>query len=256
MTYPFPGMNPWLENPLIWHSVHQRLIVALADELGPRLRPRYFVDVELHTYVTIPDEPRPATRYPDVLVIERGGAAVAEAPTLQESPYLEVVLRDEPLEESYLIVRLVPSGEIVTVIEILSHANKQRGHDREEYLAKRQEFFDTAVSLVEIDLLRAGPPMPYAEAAKNADYRILVRHRAHPARLKLYPFNVPQPIPIFSLPLLPDDQEPLVNLHQVLAGVYERAGYDLVINYAERPVPPLRDADVAWANDLLKQGTT
>jgi hypothetical protein len=244
-------MNPWLENPLLWHSVHQRLIVALADELSPKLRPRYFVEVETHTYVTIPDEPRGGTRYPDVMVIEHGGAPVMTAALLTESPYLEVVIRDDPLEENYLVVRLVPSGEIVTVIELVSHTNKRGGRDREKYLAKREELFDASVSIVEIDLLRAGAPMPYTEVAAQADYRILIRHRTRPSRLKIYPFQVRQPIPIFPLPLLPDDQEPLVNLNELLAGVYERAGYDLIINYAQAPIPPLREEDARWANELL-----
>ena len=256
MKYPFPGMNPWLENPLLWHDVHQHLVIALQEDLAPRVRPRYFIGTETHTYITIPDAPR-GTRYPDLMVIERGGApTISAAPLLAESRYLEVQIRDDPLEESYLVIRLVPSGEIVTVIEILSHSNKQRNRDREKYLAKREEFFDAAVSFVEIDLLRAGEPMPYTEAADDADYRILVRQRAHPWRIKLYPFDVPQSIPIFPLPLLPEDQEPLVNLNEILAGVYERAGYDLILNYAEPPTPPLNDADAAWANEILKKVTT
>ncbi|MEH2169914.1 MAG: DUF4058 family protein [Nostoc sp.] len=28
MTYPFPGMNPYLEDPELWSGVHGRLIVS------------------------------------------------------------------------------------------------------------------------------------------------------------------------------------------------------------------------------------
>ena len=49
MAYPFPGMNPWLENPTVWKGIHQRLITSLADILAPQLEPRYFVAVETHT---------------------------------------------------------------------------------------------------------------------------------------------------------------------------------------------------------------
>ena len=254
MKYPFPGMNPWLENPLLWHDVHQALVIALREDLAPRLRPRYFVGVETHTYVSIPDAKR-KSRFPDVTIIERGGAPVAAAPTLAPAPFMEVVLHDDPLLENYLVVRLVPAGEIVTVIEILSHANKQPGRDREEYIQKRQEILDSEVNLVEIDLLRAHPPMPYADEV-DSDYCILARHRTRLTRARIYPFNLPQPISIFSLPLLPDDQEPLVNLNELLAGVYERAGYDLVINYDEPPVPSLREQDAAWAKECLAQLNT
>lgn len=251
MTYPFPGMNPWLENPLLWHDVHQRLSITLAEDLATRLRPRYFVGVETHTYVSIPDEKR-KSRYPDVTIVERGGPPVMTATTIAPAPFLEVVLRDDPLLENYLVVRLAPAGEIVTVIEILSHANKQPGRDRDAYIQKREELLETEVNLVEIDLLRAHEPMPYADEIES-DYRILARHRTRLNHARIYPFHLRQPIPIFPLPLLPDDQEPLVNLNEILAGVYERAGYDLVINYAEQPNPPLNESDAAWAAECLEK---
>ncbi|MEH2089809.1 MAG: DUF4058 family protein [Nostoc sp.] len=43
MAYPFPGMNPYLEDPELWPGVHGRLIVAIADYLSPQLRLKYFV---------------------------------------------------------------------------------------------------------------------------------------------------------------------------------------------------------------------
>lgn len=49
MPTPFPGMDPYLEQRELWPAVHNRLIVALADYLAPRLRPRYYVDLELRT---------------------------------------------------------------------------------------------------------------------------------------------------------------------------------------------------------------
>ncbi|PSN17406.1 hypothetical protein C7271_17910, partial [filamentous cyanobacterium CCP5] len=42
MPSPFPGMDPYLEQAAYWSSFHSRLIVALADDLAPRLRPRYY----------------------------------------------------------------------------------------------------------------------------------------------------------------------------------------------------------------------
>ncbi|MEP7199988.1 MAG: DUF4058 family protein, partial [Chloroflexota bacterium] len=171
-------MNPWLERPALWHSVHNRLIVALADELAPRLRPRYFVATETHTYITIaPDLPR-ATRYPDVMLINRGGPAVLTAPVREPAPYYIVDLpHHDPIEEGYLEVRLVPTGEVVTVIELLSHTNKQKGHEREQYLEKRESLLESDVHFVEIDLLRAGPPMPHTERADGSDYRLFIRRR-------------------------------------------------------------------------------
>lgn len=78
MPYSFPGMNPWLENPLLWHDVHQSLIVALRDALAPHLRPRYYVVVETHTYIVRPIDLPVRGRFSDVIVIERGLKAVAD----------------------------------------------------------------------------------------------------------------------------------------------------------------------------------
>ena len=68
----------------------------------------------------------------------------------------------------------------------------------------------------------------------------------------LYSFNVRQPIPDFPLPLQPDDEEPLIELNRILHDLYERAGYDLRINYRGSPMPPLEGEDAAWADALLR----
>jgi hypothetical protein len=46
MPNPFRGMNPYLENPELWRSVHNRLIVVSADLLTPQLLPKYLVDIK------------------------------------------------------------------------------------------------------------------------------------------------------------------------------------------------------------------
>lgn len=252
MPNPFPGMNPWLEAPAIWRDVHQSLIVALRNDLAPRLRPRYFVAVETHTYISVsPDVPL-ASRYPDVMVIDRGGPAVVTTPAV-DSPYLTVELPiPEPIEEGYLEVRLVPTGEVVTVIELLSHTNKQPGQDRKSYLEKRETFINSDLHFVEIDLLRAGPPMPYTERAAESHYRIFIRRRERPNQARLYPFSARQPIPTFPLPLLPGDAEPTVDLGAVLDTAHDQAGYDLVIHYDRPPVPPLGEVDAAWAAEVMR----
>ncbi len=50
MPSPFPGMNPYLEHPDRWSTVHNRFIVAIADVLTPILLPRYQVDIEKRIY--------------------------------------------------------------------------------------------------------------------------------------------------------------------------------------------------------------
>jgi hypothetical protein len=59
MPSPFPGMNPYLEHPDRWSTVHNRFIVAIADLLTPLLLPRYQVDIEKRT-IPIEEEIREA----------------------------------------------------------------------------------------------------------------------------------------------------------------------------------------------------
>ena len=53
MPTPFPGMDPYLERRDHWHAVHTRLLVAIADALGPQVWPHYRVDIELRTYIAL-----------------------------------------------------------------------------------------------------------------------------------------------------------------------------------------------------------
>lgn len=247
MSYPFPGMNPWLEDPNLWRDVHLSLIAAIRDDLSAQLAPRYFVAVETYRYITTPDPRYPQIRYPDVMVIEREpGRAVTSAAAAPEVESLVVELTNmDPLEEGFLEVRLVPGGQVVTVIELLSHTNKRRGEHREQYLAKRYGLLQSDVNFVELDLLRDGKPMPDTDP-RPSDYRFFERRRGNYLQARVYPFNVRQPVPPFPLPLLPDDQEPLLDIGSLLKSVYSRARYDLVIDYSREPDPPLAERDIQW----------
>ncbi|MFB2893697.1 DUF4058 family protein [Aerosakkonemataceae cyanobacterium BLCC-F50] len=54
MPSPFPGFDPYLENPDFWPEVHNRLIVALADSLVPQVRPKYEVAIGKIIYEIAP----------------------------------------------------------------------------------------------------------------------------------------------------------------------------------------------------------
>lgn len=56
MPSPFPGVDPYLENPELWPDVHNALIAALREELSTRMRPSYYVALEERTYLDEPGE--------------------------------------------------------------------------------------------------------------------------------------------------------------------------------------------------------
>jgi hypothetical protein len=153
--------------------------------------------------------------------------------------------------ENFLEVHEVATGKLVTILELLSPVNKLHGQGRQDYEEKRDHVFKTRTNLVEVDLLRAGEPMAVVGQPVRRDYRILVSRGSSRPRAQLYTFNLRQPIPQFPLPLLPGDEEPLADLNDILHRLYERARFDLRLDYSQPPAPPLAEADEAWARELL-----
>jgi Protein of unknown function (DUF4058) len=257
MPNPFPGMNPYLENPELWRSVHNRLIVAIADVLTPQLLPKYLVDIEQRIYqisgadallIGIPDVT--IQRSPASTSTTTSQVAVATPPAQSLKVRIPVPVE---LTESYLQVIETTTKQVVTVIEVLSPTNKRPGKGREMYETKRENIFGSRTHLVEIDLLRSYQPMPVLENNIESSYRILVSRRERRPIADLYIFNLPDLIPAFPLPLRPGDAEPIVDLQALLNAVYDRAAYDFRIDYTAAPVPALSEADAAWADSLLRE---
>jgi len=254
MPTPFPGMDPYLEQRSLWPNVHNSVIAALRDYLAPRLRPRYFVAIEERTYIDSSGGLTFASR-PDVAVLRvkeptaiyqaqssaaRAGVAIVEVPALDAA------------RETYLEIR-GQDDRVVTVLELLSPANKAQGEGRDLYERKRLRVLSSDANLVEIDLLRAGQPMAVRGDGHPAAYRILVSRAATRPLADLYYFSVRDPIPDFPLPLLLNDWEVMVELNDLLHDLYDRAGYDLRIDYRHEPEPPLENDDARWSDALLRQ---
>lgn len=256
MPSPFPGMDPYLEHPLIWPDVHHRLIGAIAYQIEEQVGDRYYVSVERRVYVSEPDEPD-AFRIPDVSVIGTpGNGDVFGAPQQTEISGASVVTVQLPIpnqiRESFLEVRDSQSGRLVTAIESLSPTNKRTGVGRTAYESKRMELLATHTNLVEIDLLRAGHPMRFSGHATIGDYRILVRWGGR-SSATLYAFGVRNAIPEFPLPLQQGDEEPVIYIGGLLRNLYAHGRFHMRLNYADDPVPPLSAADAEWADKLLRE---
>lgn len=252
MRSPFPGMDPWLEHPARWPDVHLRLIAALGDELMARVRPRYVVRADERVYVDADPE---AWIAPDLSVLARSGAP--EAPRVSPAgraavPVVVPTVVDPVLRERFLVVRAADTHEVVTVIEVLSPTNKRGpgAAGRQAYLAKRREVLASPAHLVEIDLLRAGQRVPMRAALPDADYFVIVGRAERRPDCEVFATRLREPLPVVPIPLRQDEAVE-VDLQALLDGVYERAGYDLDVDYRQEPVPPLEECDAAWARGLL-----
>ena len=255
MLSPFPGMNPYLENPELWPEVHSRLIVALADALNPQLIPKYRAAIDRRVYALEGSEAL-LMGIPGVTVGRRSpsdrksNVAVMTPP---DSPVKVQVLMALEIRESYLQVKEVSTGEVVTAVEVRSPTNKRTGKGRNAYEEKRRDVLSSRTHLIEIDLLRSGQPMALIAGDVESHYRVLVSRSEQRPQADLYAFNLENEIPLFAMPLKDGDQEPTIDLHVLLNQVYDRAGYEVVIDYASEPEPAVQGNTVDWMESSLKQ---
>src|SRR5438093_12883101 len=110
MNTPFPGMDPYLEHPVLWEGLHARLIVAVANQLQPQLDPRYVTSIEERVFVEGPQR-----RIPDVWIQKTPdgqGEMTAAEPEADTAVVLEVEnveIRESRVEilDSYNDMKLV-----------------------------------------------------------------------------------------------------------------------------------------------------
>lgn len=260
MASPFPGMDPYLEP--FWRDVHARLIIYAADQLQGNLPSDLRARVEERVVVE-PGASEERSVYPDVRVVERGrgrSAAVATTPEGDVAVLEPVTLRleSEPMTETFIEIIDVGSGKrVVTVIEVLSLANKVPGDSRDKYRQKQEELRAGGVSLVEIDLLRVGQRrlgVPYHRlpVSHRTPYQVCVRRGWEPQAVQIYAVPLRQRLPIIRVPLRQTDAEVPLDLQTLLAQGYRNGGYDDDLDYRFAPDPPLSADDDQWADALLR----
>jgi hypothetical protein len=254
MRSPFPGIDPYLEHPARWPGVHARLIVAIANALEESLSLNYIVEVKKRVYQVTPED-AVLVGIPDASIVTKqaqipqpeGGTATIIRTT--ESIAVTLPMPEE-VKEGYLEIRDIATGEVITVIEVLSPKNKRTGVGRNAYNAKRQAIFSSQTHLVEIDLLRDGIPMDLMSIVPTTDYRILVSQSELRPKGDLYAFSVMQSIPVTPIPLRSGEADIHLDLQEILNRVYQQARYGMAIDYSIPPVPPLLEATQAWAKQL------
>ena len=56
MPSPFPGMDPYLEHPALWPTVHHWMISVLAEALGSVVPEHYWIAIEERAYRVNPED--------------------------------------------------------------------------------------------------------------------------------------------------------------------------------------------------------
>ncbi len=253
MPSPFPGMDPYLEERSLWPDMHSSLISYIREALQPQLRPKYIARIGERVELTtlgkgyIPDVMLVAPPRLSGAIQTRLGLLVVDEPqTLefldeeQRVPYLEIIYRS--------------TGDVVTLIEVLSPVNKV-GHGREQNIKKQDNLLNSQANLVEIDLL-SGQTSTLARAFEinsPSDWRyIITTSRPHQRRqLEFYAIPLKERLPRCRIPLRQEDDDAVLDLPAVFSRCYDVGGYDLLIDYRQDPPVSLDKAEEEWLVALL-----
>jgi hypothetical protein len=254
MPSPFPGMDPWLEDPDVWRGVHARLITHSADLLQPQLRTLgFFVDIEERVFI----EESERHVYPDLAIIERPNPpSTPHAAVLDVDEAVRVRAYTEPeLRERFLQIFASKGRQLVTQIEYISHSNKSVSRGRDLYTQKREELRGAGVNLVEIDLLRAGPSIvnlgeAALEALKPWHYIVNVE-RDGQADHEVYPVQLRKRLPRIAIPLNQTSPDAALDIQAAFDHIYDAGPYPDRIDYTHPPIPPLSPEEDGWINELL-----
>jgi len=252
MPSPFPGMDPYLEDPNLWPDFHLTFLIALRAALNSVLPAPYVARADRHVWVDDPESELRLLGRPDMYVADPldartgvGAATELAAPVTALLPF--------PARKGQPFLKILDTRQhrVVTAIELLSPSNKRPGRDRDAYLNKRADYLASQVNLVEMDLLRSGVRAPVSGPLPPADYYIMVSRASDFPKAGVWPLSVRDHLPPAPIPLNPGEECPLLQLRPSLDRAYDEAGYAQEIDYDQPPAPPLNPADAAWASELL-----
>lgn len=251
-TAPFPGMDPFLEDPTEWGGVHTWLLTSIGEQLSRAVSPNFSVKIEQHVYLMTPDEARAQQIVPDVCLVETlpqaawpGAAVGITTPTVIEPIYeLEVT-------ERWIEIRDKRDRQVVTAIELLSPFNKAKNTaGRTAFLRKRNNVMNTRTHWVEIDLLRAGERP--VEVAEKSDYYALLKRSGVLGAYEVWYFDLRDCMPTIAIPLRAPFADVPLNLQSAFEDTYKRGGYATDIDYTgDVPAPPLRPPVATWVRTQI-----
>lgn len=225
MPSPFPGMDPYLEHPRMWVHFQHQLLACLYQILLPGLVDRYRARVGSRTYTA-------------------------------EMALFTSIVREDHAEE-FVEIRNRSDGRLVTLVEVVSPANKTTPAGRAAYLEKRKDVLAQRAGVVEVDLVLQGKPtLTYSrDGLPEYDYAVTVTRATAPDRYEIYTATLAKRLPKFKVPLAPDDKDTLLDLQAAFSRAYDLGSFAAQIDYKGPPPPdvPLDDAQRKWIDETLKQ---
>jgi hypothetical protein len=256
MPSPFPGMNPYLEQNDTWEDFHLSFITHARDLLTRQVGANYLVKIEVRLYLhELSVEERRFAGRTDVGVTEVLSAEkkATAGPALLPAPMDLLLPTVDVQRESFLEIHDRRDRRLVTVLELLSPANKTPGPDHDAYVGKRRSFLASRTHFVEIDLRRGGM-RPQPPELPTCDYYAIVSRYQERPHVGMWPIGLRERLPEIPIPLTLPDPDLRLDLQALLNSVYDAADYGKYI-YEEKPQPPLLPAEAEWAGHFVPQAT-
>lgn len=258
MPNPFPGMDPFMEEPAIWPTVHQGLISLLWTDLNRQLPSGYVASVEERVFLI----ESPSIRYPDVHIAKnprkqtQNGSATAAVAMLEADPAVEIEFPASEFREPFVEIHLGRKpGTLVAVLEVLSPTNKNPGEGRDLYLEKQEELLCSTTHLIEIDLLRAGRhtvAMPQDRLDENGwDYLVCLHKGGWRNKYRVWPVPLLKRLPRIAVPLAGKDADVVVDIQALLNQCYDVGRFADRLDYRAECPPPVSKRSAKWIDDLL-----
>ena len=223
MASPFPGMDPYLEDSAVWAGFQHQLAHSLYQILLPGLMDRYRARVTQRHYVN------------------------------QQALFTSVV--HEEHHEQFIEIRQRNDAKLVTLVDVVSPANKATSAGRSAYMDKRREARAGGSNLVEIDLVMQGQPMlDYSrEGLPDWDYAVTVTRPTQPERYEIYTATLDKRLPRFRLPLAADDRDTVVDLQTAFSRAFDQGGFIEKIDYQKDPVTRLSEDNRQWVDARMRE---
>jgi hypothetical protein len=255
MPSPFPGMDPYLEDPAFWQDFHSRFINACSEVLSEHLPDGYEARIDERLRLVEHKSQEETTRLPDVAITREPTPRQSQAmrsssgsvATL-EPVSIPMATQYEEVRDTWIEILHRPDRSLVTVIEILSPTNKT-GDGFSEYRAKRFGILGQHVHLVEIDLLLSGRRLDLPADVPRGDYYAYVTRNQPRRVVDVYTWSLRDKLPTIPVPLKAPDPDIGLNIAEVFAITYDRGRYARSLRYSAPPPGPLEGDLLTWTRE-------
>jgi|SRR5579871_1807441 len=216
MSGPFPGMDPYLEDPASWQGHHNALIAYLWSAILAVLPEQYDAAMEDRCYID------------------------------NHEVFLNIYRHGDRGRIITAIELLSPTNKAAYTEGWRQYRQKQR-----HILQSRTHFVEIDLLRGGTHTIAVAPEALLSEG--RWDYIVCLHRGGDPDSVEVRPRTIQERLPRFSVPLASGDPDLVLDLQAVLDRFYEEGHFLRRINYQQDPIPPLRSEDSAWADALLRE---